>query len=232
MVKNELVQRSPVRLLEKIIEGGLKPGEIGVLAAPKGIGKTSVLVQIALDKLLQGKKVIHISFNQHASYVQTWYENLFEEIAKKKQLENERAVADELMRNRVLMNFNQDSVTNDVIRRGLKSMIVEGGFKADSIIIDGFNFSIAERDRILTLKDFAKELGLSVWYSCDITGAKDYGKHGIPVVLKDFEDIIDVVIVLESKPAHTELLVSKEHGRYNTEGLVRLDPKTLLILDS
>ncbi|MDR1363984.1 MAG: AAA family ATPase [Spirochaetaceae bacterium] len=231
MVKKELVQRSPVRLLEKVIEGGLKAGEIGVLAAPKGIGKTSVLVQIALDKLLQGKKVIHISFNQHASYVQTWYENLFEEIAKKKQLENERDVADELIRNRVLMNFNQESVNSDVIRRSLKSMIIEGGFKADSIIIDGFDFSCAERGRIATLKDFAKELGISVWYSCDITGVPDYDKHGIPAVLKDFEDLVDVVIILESKPAHTELLVAKEHGNYHTENVVHLDTKTLLILE-
>ncbi|MDR1147845.1 MAG: AAA family ATPase [Spirochaetaceae bacterium] len=232
MVKTELVQRSPVRLLEKIIEGGLKPGEIGVLAAPKGIGKTSVLVQIALDKLLQGKKIIHISFNQHASYVQTWYENLFEEITKKKQLENERDVADELVRNRVLMNFNQESVSTDVIRRSLKSMIVEGGFKADSIIIDGFNFSITGRDRISTFKDFAKELGISAWYSCDITNTRDCDKHGIPAVLKDFEDTIDVVIVLESKPAYTELRVSKEHGRYDIESIVHLDPKTLLILEN
>jgi KaiC/GvpD/RAD55 family RecA-like ATPase len=232
MVKTELVQRSPVRLLEKIIEGGLKSGEIGVLASPKGIGKTSVLVQIALDKLLQDKKIIHISFNQHASYVQTWYENLFEEITKKKQLENERDVADELVRNRVLMNFNQESVSTDVIRRSLKSMIVEGGFKADSIIIDGFDFSITERGRISTFKDFAKELGISAWYSCDITNPQNCSKHGIPAVLKDFEDIIDVIIALESKPAYTELRVLKDHGRYNTESIVHLDPKTLLILEN
>jgi KaiC/GvpD/RAD55 family RecA-like ATPase len=232
VVKNELIQRSPVRLFEKIIEGGLKTGEIGILSAPKGIGKTSVLVQIALDKLLQGKKIIHISFNQHASYVQNWYENIFEEIARKKQLENERDVADELIRNRVLMNFNQEGVTSDVIRRSLKSMIVEGGFVADSIIIDGFDFAIAERFRISTLKDFAKELGISVWYSCDLAGTPPYDKRGIPVIIKNFEDLIDVVIILDPKTAYTELRVSKEHGNYNVEGIVRLDPKTLLILEN
>lgn len=232
MVKNELVQRSPVRLLEKTIQGGLKAGEIGILSAPKGIGKTSVLVQIALDKLLQDKKIIHISFNQHASHVQNWYGNIFEEIAKKRQLENERDVADELIRNRVLMNFNQEGVNSDVIRRSLKSMVVEGGFKADSIIIDGFDFTISDRERVSTLKDFAREIGVSVWYSCDLSGTPPYDKHGIPVVVKDIEDLIDVVIVLEPKTAYTELRVSKEHGNYKTESIVRLDPKTLLILEN
>lgn len=232
MVKNELVQRSPVRLLEKNIQGGLKAGEIGILSAPKGIGKTSVLVQIALDKLLQDKKIIHISFNQRASHVQNWYENIFEETARKKQLENERDVADELIRNRVLMNFNQEGVNSDVIRRSLKSMIVDGGLKADSIIIDGFDFTVADRGRISTLKDFAKEIGVSVWYSCDLSGAPPYDKQGIPVVVKDIEDLIDVVIVLDPKTAYTELRVSKEHGNYKTESIVRLDPKTLLILEN
>ena len=191
-----------------------------------------MLVQIALDKLLQDKKIIHISFNQHASHVQNWYGNIFEEIAKKRQLENERDVADELIRNRVLMNFNQEGVNSDVIRRSLKSMVVEGGFKADSIIIDGFDFTISDRERVSTLKDFAREIGVSVWYSCDLSGTPPYDKHGIPVVVKDIEDLIDVVIVLEPKTAYTELRVSKEHGNYKTESIVRLDPKTLLILEN
>ncbi len=52
MVKEDLIQRSPVRVFEKSLRGGLQSGEIGVIASQSGIGKTSVLVQIALDKLL------------------------------------------------------------------------------------------------------------------------------------------------------------------------------------
>jgi hypothetical protein len=219
-------------LLEKAIEGSLKAGEIGILSSPKGIGKTSVLVQIALDRLLQGKKVIHISFNQRASHVQNWYENIFEETARKKQLENVTDVEDELIRNRVLMNFNQEGVNSDVIRRSLKSMVVDGGFRADAIIIDGFDFTIAERSRISTLKDFTRDLGLSVWYSCDLTGTPPYDNRGIPSVVADFEDLIDVVIALDPKAAYTELRISKARGRYDVKEIVRLDPKTLLIQES
>ena len=58
-----------------------------VITSRKGIGKTSVLVQLALDKLMQGKKVIHVSFTTHTSYVISWYENIFTELAKKRNLE-------------------------------------------------------------------------------------------------------------------------------------------------
>ena len=77
MLKEEFIQKSPVRIFEKSIEGGLHSGNIGVLASKKGIGKTSVLVQIALDKLMQGEKVIHVSFNAQNSYIISCYENIF-----------------------------------------------------------------------------------------------------------------------------------------------------------
>lgn len=103
MVKQELIDRSPVRFFEKALNGGLKAGEIGVLASKKGVGKTSVLVQLGLDGLLQGKQVVHVSFDQHASYIMTWYEDIFSEISKKKRLEQAEDVKDELVRNRVVL---------------------------------------------------------------------------------------------------------------------------------
>lgn len=229
MVKDELVQRSPVRVFERSIDGGLKAGEIGLVCSPPGMGKTSVLVQIALDKLLQGKKVIHISFTQDADYVRLWYEDIFNEFIKKKSVGNERELKEELMRNRVQLNFNQEGVTTDAIRSSLKAMIVEGGYKAEAVIIDGFDFSVAQRERIETLRTFARELGLCVWYSCSVTSG--YDKHRIPNVIKSFEDCVDVVIVLEPKNDCAGLYVTKNRGKPAASEPLRLDSKTLLMLE-
>ncbi|MDR2739182.1 MAG: hypothetical protein LBB68_05055 [Treponema sp.] len=233
MVKQELIQRSPVRIFEKSIHGGLRAGEIGIISSQSGIGKTSVLVQIALDKLLQAKKVIHVSFTQHTDYVLAWYEDIFDEFIRKKNLENARDVKNELIRNRVLMNFNQDGVTADQILRSLRAMIVDGGFKAEALIIDGFDFAKMTRERITAIKDFAKELELSVWYSCTVKGeAPAYDTKGQPLIIGGFAELIDVVIVLEPKPDHIALAVSKDRETYNPEHLaLKLDPKTLLILE-
>ena len=46
MVKAELIKRSPLRVFEQSIHGGLGRGNIGVLASPKGVGKTACLVHI------------------------------------------------------------------------------------------------------------------------------------------------------------------------------------------
>jgi KaiC/GvpD/RAD55 family RecA-like ATPase len=152
------------------IHGGLRAGELGLIASPSGIGKTSVLVQIALDRLLQNRKVIHVSFTQHTDYVLAWYEDIFNEFIKKKKLENEEDIKNEIVKNRVLMKFNQEGITADQILRSLKAMIKDGGFAAEYIIVDGYSFSPEDAERIAKVKDFAREMGASVWYSCTVTG--------------------------------------------------------------
>ncbi len=231
MVKEDLIQRSPVRIFEKSLRGGLQSGEIGIIASQSGIGKTSVLVQIALDKLFQNKKVIHISFIQDANYVMAWYTDIFDEFIKKKNVVNAQEIQSDLVKNRVLMNFNQDGISTEMILKSLKAMIVDGGFKADTLIIDGYDFSKTNADQLNAMKSFARELNLSVWYSCTVKGdAPLYDKKGIPGVIKDFLDIIDVVIVLEAKPDHIAFTAMKDRSLYSPDAMaLKLDPKTLLI---
>ena len=233
MIKDELIQRSPIRIFEQSINGGLKAGEIGIIASVSGVGKTSVLVQLALDKLLQEKKVIHVSFTQHTQYVLVWYEDIFDEFTSRKNLENTDEIKNEIVKNRVLMNFNQDGMSNDQVIKSLRAMIVGGGFAAESVMIDGFDFSRTDRECIANFKTFATELGLSVWYSCTVKDeGQQYDKQNIPLVLGDFAGLIDVVIVLEPKTDHVALSVSKDREGHNTKAkIMRLDPKTLLLLE-
>jgi len=234
MVKEELIQRSPVRTFMNSINGGLKPGELGVIASPSGIGKTSMLVQIALDKLLQGKKVIHVSFTRHNDYVLAWYEDIFNEIIKKKNLENEQDVKNDLVKNRVLMRFAQEGLTVDQVLKSLKAMIGDGGFNADSIIVDGFNFTESDGERIAKVKAFATEMGVSVWYSCNVQGKEPlYDKRNIPLVIKDYVELFEVIIVMAPKSDHIALSVSRDRGACNPEKpALKLDPRTLLIMEN
>jgi len=233
MIKEELIRRSPIRSFEQSIQGGLKPGEIGIVASQRGVGKTSVLVQLALDKLLQGKKVIHVSFAQHRQNVFAWYEDLFEGFAGSKNLEDKDEVKTEIAKNRVLMNFNQEGMTLDMVIKSLRAMIAEGGFAADALIIDGFDFSRTYKEYIAKVKDFAKDMGLSTWCNCTVNGEEPrYDEKNVPLLIKDFADLIDVVIVLEPKQDHVELSVSKNRDNpADKNSAARLDPKTLLILE-
>ena len=238
MVKEELIQRSPVRIFMKSIQGGLKPGEMGVISSPSGIGKTSVLVQIALDKLLQGGKVIHVSFTQHTDYVLVWYKDIFDEFVRKKNLEDEQDIRDEILKNRVLMKFNQAGLTVDQILRSLRAMIKNGGFSADHIIVDGYVFSSNDGDNLGKFREFAGELGLSIWFSCTVRDEPHYDKNNIPAVIGGYADLFDVIVVLEPRqessttPACIALVLSRSRETLNPkQPPLKLDPRTLLLLE-
>jgi len=234
MLKEELIAKSPVRVLERSIKGGLMAGSIGVIASRKGIGKTSVLVQLALDRLLQGEKVIHVSFTAHTSYVIAWYENIFNELAKRRSFEKMDEVRDDLVKNRVIMNFAQEGVTIDQILRSLKAMIGEGGFKAKTLIVDGYDFTRSSKAEMTKVTAFAKEMGIEIWYSCTLTGEEPLvDKNNVPMILREYLDEIGVLILLEPKAEYIHFIVVKEHDRMNPQDLkLKLDAKTLLIAET
>jgi hypothetical protein len=140
MVKAELIKRSPLRVFEKSIHGGLGRGNLGVLASPKGVGKTACLVHIATDKLFQGKPVIHVSYSSRVDYIITWYEDIFKEIAKNRKLRSAVDVHDEIIKNRVIMNFKQEGTRTEQVLKSVEAMITFGKFAADSVIVDGYDF--------------------------------------------------------------------------------------------
>lgn len=230
-VKEELFKRSPLRILEKSISGGLGKGNIGVLASRKGVGKTACLVHIAADKLLQGKHVIHVSYASRVDHIITWYEDIFKEIAKKPRMKSALEMSEELIRNRVIMNFKQDGARTEQVLRSLEAMIVHGQFGAETVIVDGLDFGQDRLEDLRQFKDFAGRLGLEVWFSASLRGDEPlFDDQGIPFMLKDDLGAIDVLISLQHHGDHVHFNLVKDHARLAPKDMrLKLDPKTLLI---
>jgi len=230
-VKEELIKRSPLRVLEKSISGGLGKGNVGVLASRKGVGKTACLVHIAADKLIQDQHVIHVSYASRVDHIVTWYEDIFKEIAKTPKMRSALEEFDDLIRNRVIMNFKQDGARTEQVLRSLEAMIVHGNFRAETVIVDGLDFAQAAPDDVLKFKDFAGRLGLEVWFSASLKGEDPlFDEKGIPFELKGYLGVVDVLISLQHHGDHVHFNLVKDHDRLAPKDLrLRLDPTTLLI---
>ncbi|MBI9101167.1 MAG: hypothetical protein JEY99_02040 [Spirochaetales bacterium] len=233
MVKAEINKRTPLRIFEKSIHGGVGKGNVGVLASRKGVGKTACLVHIATDKLFRGRHIIHVSFSSKVDHIVTWYEDIFKEIAKKRNLEAAVEVHDEIIKNRVIMNFNQKGISSESILKSLSSMISEGGFKADCIVIDGYDLSLAESGDLEAIRQFAKELDLEIWISLSLKGEEPiFDDNGYPIELKEFTDSLEVIVTLKYEGDHVKLSVVKDHEELNPKDMdLKLDTKTLLIAE-
>ena len=231
MVKSELIKRSPLRIFEKSIHGGLGKGRIGVLASRKGVGKTACLVHIATDQLFNEKHVIHVSFSSRVDHIVSWYEDIFKEISKKRELENAVSIHDEIIKNRVIMNFNQDGISTEQILRSVGAMITEGKFAADQVLFDGFDFTVASTDDLKQIKEFAGKYGVEVWFSASLKPEEPYfDEQGHPVQLKSFEESLDVIITLAYEGDHVKLKAVKDRESTELKDMhLMLDPKTMLI---
>lgn len=108
MIKSELISRSPLRIFERSAHGGVGKGNIGIIAARKGVGKTACLVHIATDQLFLGKQVLHCSFAERTDHIVLWYENIFNELARRNNLDGAHEVHDDIIRNRfILCNWSR-----------------------------------------------------------------------------------------------------------------------------
>ena len=70
--------------LNNVLDGGLGPGELGVIAAPSGIGKSWLLTHIGMNAIKQGKKVVHYSYELNQNYQGIRYDTCFSGIEPSK----------------------------------------------------------------------------------------------------------------------------------------------------
>jgi hypothetical protein len=233
MVIEDLVKRSPLRILENSIHGGLGKGNIGVLASRKGVGKTACLVHIATDKLFQDKPIIHVSYSSRVDHIINWYEDIYRELARRMDIEPASEFHDELVRKRVIMNFSQEGTRTEQVLRSLEAMIQHGRFAAETIIVDGFSFPQSSPDDLRRFKEFAGRMGLELWFSASLKGPEPlFDEGGIPVELKCCLDYIDVLITLRHWNSQVQLRLIKDHGFTSSPELrLSLDPTTLLIAE-
>ncbi len=218
MKKKDFIDCSPVRWFEKATSSVLKTGEMGLITAKKGLGKTSVLVQFGLDELLKDKSLIHVSFDQKSSNVISWYSSVLSEIAKKKHISNLAEFEDEIVKNRTILNFNQETFTLPKVAATIKAL-ESGGIKIDSIVVDGLDLSAVSDTDLKSFVEFASKESLTVWfsYTCESEALKD-------TLPEEKLKLFATVAHISASGKELSLNVLK-----NGDGKVLLDSKTLLM---
>jgi len=68
-------------VIDDLMDGGLAPGELGVVMAPAGIGKSWMLINIGANAVKQGKTVIHYTLELNDNYVGQRYDSVVTGIA-------------------------------------------------------------------------------------------------------------------------------------------------------
>ena len=216
MYRKEVNMQSPLRILEASIHGGLGPGNLGVVMARAGVGKTACLVQIALDDLMREKQVLHIALGgQHVEHVQSWYDALFDDMANSTNLANRAKVATAVSKGRIIHAVTEDQLSPAELDRVLALYGEHLSFAPQAIILDGYdwvdNVPVASAN-IGALKAIAQRIGAELWISAQ-THREQTGAHPmeIPPPCAAYVDLLDVAILLEPKADHVTVRLLKDH---------------------
>lgn len=231
----ELNALSPLRAFDESLDGGLGKGNLGVLVSRHGIGKTACLVHLATDKLFRNEHIIHVSFSGNVEHVINWYKEVFRQISEDRSLEDAAEIYNEILANRVVMNFSQENVTIDKVLSSLETLIRQGSFNADAVMFDGYKLTVATEDDVRKIKQFAMDMRIEVWFSVSpVRPDVDFDDNGVPSTILKYEELIDVLIGLRYNEAMDKVFMTlvKDGDQLDPKPMrVTLDPKTMLICD-
>ncbi len=226
MYRKFLNARSPLRLLEKGLHGGLGPGNLGVVIAGHGVGKASFLVGVALDELLRSGRVLHVSMIHTVSHIRDHYDTVFEDLAASAHLEDEAQVHVDVDRCRSIRVYPRDVLTVAKLREAVK-VESEAAGPPSMIVIEGVQFETSSRQEFIDLKALAQELAAEVWLS---VSSQDERIPELPPSVGNMDDLVSVILALEPGGDTVLLRALKDHDNPDLSELhVALDPRTLLL---
>ena len=224
----ELTERSPLRLLDRSMDGGLGRGNLGVACAGPGAGKSAFLVAVALDHLLAGRQVLHVALDHPVDRVRDYYDEIFLELAEAEHLDDVARARQEIERNRRIHAFLPGTFAVDRLQGTLALFEQHAGQHPDCIVVDGYDFQAGTTGEVGALKDLAASRGAELWMTARLAPGEPANR--VPAALVPYDGVIDVLLRLKGEGGTVHLQLLKEHGRIPAEGVaVDLDPTTLLL---
>ena len=231
MHRKELNERSPLRLLEQSIHGGLGRGNIGVVVAQRGVGKTAFLVGVALDDLMRGRKVLHVALDEPVDKIRDYYDEIFMDLAHSLNLEdigNERL---EVERNRNIHSYVGSSFSIPKLREAIEFLRTYMDFDPAALIIEGFDFEKATIADMEALRHVARDIDGELWMSAVTHRVSPKNEHGVPEPVAHVEQAIDVILSMQHGGDTVNLHLLKDHDNPEvSDSHVALDPTTLLLV--
>jgi hypothetical protein len=233
MQKLDLADKNPLRIFAQDDAGKTVEKRMGLLMARAGLGKTAILVQIALDSILRGNQVLHVSVGQSLDKTRAWYDDIFKDIVDGVDLEAVNELREEVLRNRLIMTFKEVDFNRPKLEERVNDLVVQDIFRPTCIIVDGYDFEGGDQDSVADLKDMADSMGLQIWFSALIhRDDQRISEEGVPAPCHEVGRFFDTVIVIQAEKdqPHLSLNVIKDvSGGVLPGKALDLDPSTYLV---
>ncbi len=141
--------RKPIRTgisgLDEIMDGGLSKGELAIILAPFGVGKSTMITKLANTAMMDGHNVLQIIFEDNPKVIQRKHLSCWSKydlnslsLHKEEILEMCNKMTDSTKDGKgklKLVKFSSDGTTIPIIRQYIRKLIAQG-FRPDIVLLD------------------------------------------------------------------------------------------------
>jgi|694.fasta_scaffold27210_10 replicative DNA helicase len=195
----ELKARNPIstgwELIDNICKGGLGRGELGVVIAPTGAGKSMALVHLGAMALQAGLNVVHYTLELQDKVVALRYDSCITgiqlaEVKDQKQIvwEGVKDVKGKL----IIKEYPTKSASTNTIKHHLEKL-KRKDFRIDMVIVDYGDLIRpinAQKEKRIELESIYEELrGLAQVYQCTLWTASQTNRSGLNAEVITMESI-------------------------------------------
>jgi len=138
--------------IDRLLKGGLAKGEIGVILAPTGVGKSTFLTKISNHAYNLGYNVLQIFFEDNPKIIQRKHITLWtkvhpDELSIKKDevMAKVQEVRDSMPNRLILKKLPSDTMTMLQIKNQIRKMIADG-VKIDMVLLDYIDCVVPDKN--------------------------------------------------------------------------------------
>ena len=138
--------------IDRLLKGGLAKGEIGVVLAPTGVGKSTMLTKIANHAFNLGYNVLQIFFEDNPKIIQRKHITLWTKIhpdelsIKKDDVMSKVKEIKETMSNKLLLQkYPSDTMTMLQIKNSIRKMVADGT-RIDLVLLDYIDCVVPDKN--------------------------------------------------------------------------------------
>ncbi len=232
MLKEELIKSNPLRALCST-EKAVYERRLGLVMARAGVGKTSLLVQIALDNMLRGRNILHVSIGQTLEKTKIWYDDIFNHIVEGHNPQDVSSLREGMIRKRMIMTFNAEAFSVPRLEERLRDLVDQHIFHPDCVLVDGFDCALTDREELSALRRLMVDMEMNAWITArSHRDDQRVSASGTPAPCHELDSLFDTVIVLEPKSENKAiaLKIVKDTAESDEMGShINLDPASLML---
>jgi replicative DNA helicase len=138
--------------IDRLLKGGLAKGEIGVILAPTGVGKSTILTKISNHAFNLGFNVLQVFFEDNPKVIQRkhfilWTKIHPDELSEKKEevMKKVNEIKETMPNELILKKLPSDTKTMLQIKNEIRKMIADG-VKIDLVVLDYIDCVVPDKN--------------------------------------------------------------------------------------